>query len=213
MGADVHLERAMWGVGAKLVGLASASRIVSSIPARTEERPSFSTVLNTRQIRRHEDAVHQRSARHGVANPVDHARAAGHGLEAVLVHPGTIRSANLRVDEQEGRVPNGDLACPVEGDAVQAQHVVDPRSRLHADGARTGDPELQPRRRHHLQVFGVCKKRKDVPPVTVDDLGTIQLVDAHGVPLTPAANESDPGGRLVPYHQAFPGSRPARSMD
>jgi hypothetical protein len=75
--------------------------------------------------------------------------------------PTSVRAAQLAVGEPVGRLPNVDFARPADGEAVDAEAVVDLRAVLDEDWRGCEDAEPEPGRRQLLKVVGVREERKD----------------------------------------------------
>ena len=97
-----------------------------------------------------------------VVDAVAHLRTAGNFDEIMAMMPATIGPFELNVAERRRRVEGFDEGAPVEGDAVEAQFVVDQRTGSHLDRARCGDVEVQKRRGDALEVTGVGEEGEDL---------------------------------------------------
>lgn len=143
----------------------------SNIPARdgrvgglTEEFEELAVAVgeDPLQVGGDQEAVDERAARDGVAHAVAHHGALLAFFEQVLVHPGAVGPAALHVHEALRGFPQGNLALPAQGDAVELEAVVQPGPRPHLDGRRGENAEAQPGRSEGFQVGGVSEEGEDL---------------------------------------------------
>jgi hypothetical protein len=106
-------------------------------------------------------AVHQAAAQNGITQHIAAKRSAIVGrLKNMRVPPLPIRPAQLLVHEPRWRFPARYLRAPAQRKAVHSQLIINQRARLHHNGRRREDFEIQPGWRDSLQVEGVREKRK-----------------------------------------------------
>ena len=99
-----------------------------------------------------EQPVHERATPRPVANFVAAERRLASFLKCVGMMPQAVGPAHLDVDEPMRRLPGHDFRLPPDGQAMDADPVVEGEARAHDDRLGRQDLELQPRRREHLEV-------------------------------------------------------------
>lgn len=92
------------------------------------------------------------SAGYGILDPVSHKRTILVIGKRMLMTPETIGAPTLLVHKTMRRLPDYDLALPMDGNSVQSYAVVDQCPRLHSNGSGGQDCEVQPWGGEDLQV-------------------------------------------------------------
>jgi hypothetical protein len=92
----------------------------------------------------------------------------------VTVRPAPVGTGDLDIGERTLGIENLDAGSPADGHTVQAQAVIDDRSRFHRDGRRCRDLEAEERRGDPLEVEGVGEERKDLATRSGHELGSLQ---------------------------------------
>jgi hypothetical protein len=114
--------------------------------------------------------VAERAERQCVAHSVANACAVGVSVECMGVVPEPVWPLHLDVDEALARLPALDASQPANGHAVQAQPVLDHRSRGHRNRPWRDDVKPEPRWRDALEVRGVGVELEDLTRGSGDDL-------------------------------------------
>ena len=83
-------------------------------------------------------------------------------FEGVVVFPEAVGAFELYIDEGAGRVPLRDFGGPADGDAAEAEAVVNQAAFAHGDGLWGDDVEVDPRRGDLLEIVGVGKEGEEV---------------------------------------------------
>ena len=105
--------------------------------------------------------VHDGAAEGMMADVVEAERAAVALLERVGVVPEPVGAAQLHVDETMRRFPRDDPGAPAEGQAMDAEAVIDHRAGAHLDRRGRDDVELQKGRREFFQIRSVGEEGED----------------------------------------------------
>jgi len=114
----------------------------------------IAVVEDAAEVGSDEEAVNQGTAGDGVFDFVADERAAVALFEGVFVMPVTVRSTELVVGEEVGRIPAGDFAFPPDGDAVKFELVLNTRTESDDDRPRREDTEVEEGRSELFQMFG-----------------------------------------------------------
>lgn len=135
------------------------------------------------EVAAHEEAVGelaQGPVGNGVADAVaDRASVLTVRLEDVGVLPERVGPVDLGVAESQRRLPGLDPRLPANWEAVQAQPVIEQRSRAHRDRLRRRHPEVEPWGRHRLEVDGGGVEVEGALGRDGDALAALQDVLAH----------------------------------
>ena len=128
-------------------------------------KTGLSVLEDTLDIALHEDAMDEFASGEGgerdrVPYAVSDEGSAFALLEEMFMVPEGVRSADLFVHEAEGRFPCTDQGSPTDGEAVEAESVVDECAGMHLDGLRREDAEVQEIWRDTLEIRGVREERE-----------------------------------------------------
>lgn len=111
----------------------------------------------------HEEVLDDGAAGDAVADAIADEGCAGDETvgEIVGVVPQAVGPFELAIDEAGGWGPFVDAAAPVDGQAVEAEAVVDEGPGVHGDRAWRENVKVQPRRRDGFEIAGIRKERED----------------------------------------------------
>src|SRR5215471_6481922 len=107
--------------------------------------------------------------------------------------PVAIGAGQLDVDEFDVALESADLRVPANGDAYQAQLVVDERALGEMDGARRQNLEMQRRWRDAFEVRRIGEEREYFAPRAGNELASLEAIaTGHAVPSVTSCGSEPP---------------------
>jgi hypothetical protein len=141
---------------------ASTEGSIGSIGSGEEGLEDLGTVVeDAADVGGDEEAIDEGAAEDGVVDVIGDLSAPVLRDEAVFVAPEAIGTVELFVDKAVRRVPGGDFAFPVDGDAVEAEFVADVRAGFHDDGVGSDDLKFEEGWSEAFEVVSVGEEWED----------------------------------------------------
>ena len=102
--------------------------------------------------------IDERAARDGIQDMVPAEGTAVFFFKGMSVTPKAIGAAALFIDKTGGRGPRDNFGAPKDGEAMNANLVVDGSADAHGDFSGGEDAEIEPRGSEGFQIVGIGKK-------------------------------------------------------
>ena len=168
---------------------------------------------NAFDVLANEEPVEEGATERRVADVIAGEGALGMRLEGVFVDPKAVGAEDLLIDETVRWFPCRDPGSPGNGEAVDANAVIDEGPDAHFDGLRGDDVEIDPRRREDLKIGGIGKKGEDLLQRLGEDLLGGEVEGFHGMVGRVIPIYLNLGLARIPTNELFPARVTARLRD